>query len=389
MSRKANASPAGGGGGAWADPTVYQRKAAVEAKLGRTLTLAEFRQSEHWVPPPADNFSQAGRNASKPYGSADYNKGFDEKTRKALGVYMAVGGAAIGRQGDAQDRTSMPAGLTMIENYDGATRSITGTSIFDPVLSELVYRWFCPPGGLVLDPFAGGSVRGIVASWLGRRYLGVDLSGRQIAANRAQGESICAGKVVPEWREGDARDLATVCAGVEADFVFSCPPYWNLERYSDDERDLSTLDDFDAFYAAYAAIIAAAAALLKPDRFACFVVGDVRGSRGFYCGLPGKTVAAFQAAGLELCNDAVLVTAVGSLPVRVRGQFEASRKLGKTHQNVLIFCKGDPRKATEAIGSVEFGDVVGESEAGEPVPDSVEEVAAPPAAARGDIGGAV
>jgi hypothetical protein len=30
----------------------------------------------------------------------------------------------------------------------------SGTSIFDPVLCELAYRWFCPPKGLVLDPLA-------------------------------------------------------------------------------------------------------------------------------------------------------------------------------------------------------------------------------------------
>ncbi|MGB3315839.1 MAG: DNA methyltransferase, partial [Albidovulum sp.] len=47
---------------------------------------------------------------------------------------------------------------------DAATAS--GTSIFDPVLCEIAYRWFCPQGGTVLDPFAGGSVRGIVASQL-------------------------------------------------------------------------------------------------------------------------------------------------------------------------------------------------------------------------------
>ena len=35
-----------------------------------------------------------------------------------------------------------------------------GTSIFDPVVCELAYTWFAPVGGVVLDPFAGGSVRG-------------------------------------------------------------------------------------------------------------------------------------------------------------------------------------------------------------------------------------
>jgi hypothetical protein len=30
---------------------------------------------------------------------------------------------------------------------------------------------------------------------------------------------------------------------------------------------------------------------------------------------------------------------VGSLPIRVAAQFEKSKKLGKTHQNVLVFKK--------------------------------------------------
>jgi hypothetical protein len=48
------------------------------------------------------------------------------------------------------------------------------------------------------------------------------------------------------------------------------------------------------------------------------------------------------------------VTEAGSLPIRAGKQFVSSRKLGKTHQNVFVFCKGDPRKATEACGPVEI-----------------------------------
>ena len=40
----------------------------------------------------------------------------------------------------------------------------SATSIFDPVLCELAYRWSCPQGGTIIDPFAGGSVRGVVAA---------------------------------------------------------------------------------------------------------------------------------------------------------------------------------------------------------------------------------
>ena len=49
-------------------------------------------------------------------------------------------------------------------------------SIFDPVLCELMYDWFVPKGGKILDPFAGGSVRGIVAEEMGYKYVGIDLS---------------------------------------------------------------------------------------------------------------------------------------------------------------------------------------------------------------------
>ena len=235
----------------------------------------------------------------------------------------------------------------------GTENMAPGTSIFDPVLCELAYRWFCPPDGTVLDPFAGGSVRGIVASKLGRQYIGVDLRAEQIAANKAQADTIC-GDPQPVWCEGDSRDVEAICAGVQADFVFSCPPYADLERYSEDPRDLSTMEYLE-FLAAYRAIIAAAVRMLKPDRFACFVVGDIRDKKGIYRRFPSATEQAFEDAGMVLYNEAVLVTAVGSLPIRAGRQFESGRKLGKTHQNVLVFVKGDPKRATEAVGPVEFG----------------------------------
>lgn len=230
-----------------------------------------------------------------------------------------------------------------------------GSSIFDPVVCEIVYRWFCPPKGAVLDPFAGGSVRGIIAAQLSRSYVGVELQPGQIAANRAQAEKICAGEK-PEWIEGDSRDLARLVRKRKFDLVFSCPPYADLEVYSDDPRDLSTLK-YDEFIESYRAIIAASVGMLRDDRFACFVVGDVRGKDGFYRGFPWHTIQAFEDAGARLYNEAVLVTAVGSLPLRAGRIFKSGRKLGKTHQNVFVFCKGSPKKAVDAIGDIEFGEI--------------------------------
>lgn len=242
---------------------------------------------------------------------------------------------------------------------DEKAAASSGTSIFDPVLCELSYRWFSPPGGVILDPFAGGSVRGIVASELGRQYVGCDLRAEQVEANREQAAKIC-GDPLPIWHIGDSRAIETHAEGTEADFVFSCPPYADLEVYSDDPKDLSTLN-YPEFRKAYTDIIGAACAMLKPDRFAAFVIGEVRDKKGNYYGFVPDTIRAFEEAGLRFYNEIILVTAAGSLPIRAGKQFATTRKVGKTHQNVLVFVKGDPKKATEAIGECEFGEI-GEAE---------------------------
>src|SRR3972149_2534724 len=97
-------------------------------------------------------------------------------------------------------------------NDDGS-----GTSIFDPVLCEIMYRWFCPPTGKILDPFAGGSVRGIVASYLGYNYIGIDLCKKQIEANIEQVDKILKGKNKPTYIIGDALQIKKLAKG-EYDF---------------------------------------------------------------------------------------------------------------------------------------------------------------------------
>ena len=85
---------------------------------------------------------------------------------------------------------------------------------------------------------------------------------------------------------------------------------------------------------------------------------------GIYRNFVSDTIAAFQDAGAMLYNEAILVTAVGSLPIRVGKQFASGRKLGKTHQNVLVFVKGNPKKATEACGVIEIADLYSTDDVG-------------------------
>jgi len=143
------------------------------------------------------------------------------------------------------------------------------------------------------------------------------------------------------WLTGDSRNLDTLLDDEQADLVFSCPPYADLEVYSDNPADISNMG-YDEFLEAYREIIAKACARLRENRFAVFVVGDVRDKAGFYRNFVSDTIQAFEDAGLRYYNEAIFVTPTGSLAMRAGNFFRASRKLGKAHQNVLVFAKGSP-----------------------------------------------
>lgn len=234
------------------------------------------------------------------------------------------------------------------------TRTNTGglLSQFDPVLAEILYRWFSPPGGHIINPTAGEAVYGIVAGYLGYTYEGVEIRIEQVEANRENAERIGVADTV-KWVHGDGRDTAKLIQH-DADFIINCPPYYDLEIYSDDPADLSTLGTYDEFIRDYAVIVASAASRLKNNRFCAIVVGDVRDRKtGLYQNFVSDTIRVAHKAGMRLYNEAILLTQPGSLPIRVGRMFGSARKLGKTHQNVLIFVKGDWRKAVEACGDVE------------------------------------
>lgn len=224
------------------------------------------------------------------------------------------------------------------------------TSTFSPTLCEIVYRWYSAPGHRVLDPFAGGSVRGVVAGAMARDYTGIELRGEQVEANREQ--AWIAGDHPPAWIAGDsAEQVPTMRAdGYEADLVFSCPPYAFLEKYSDDPADLSAMK-YPEFLDVYRGIIEASCAALRNDRYAAWVIGEVRDPKtGAYVGLETDTVQAFRDAGLSLLNRHVLTTPIGTAAVRTPKQFDTSRKAGNIHEMLYVFVKGDVRAAAEAAG---------------------------------------
>lgn len=106
--------------------------------------------------------------------------------------------------------------------------------------------------------------------------------------------------------------------------------------------DISTMDYAD-FLVAYREIIKETVQLLRQDAYAAVVISDIRDKKGLYRGFYSDTVQAFADAGMALYNDMVKIDNIGTGAIRAGKQFEAGRKVVRTHQNVLVFVKGNPK----------------------------------------------
>lgn len=206
------------------------------------------------------------------------------------------------------------------------------------VINGLTFR-----GGAVLDPFAGGSVRGVVATKLGYKYTGFDLRQEQVQANYDNAKEL---NCQPNWVCDDSQNIDKYIERNYADMIFTCPPYFDLEVYSDNPNDLSTMD-YNQFGKVYENIITKCCDALKNDRFAVFVVGDIRDKNGYMVSLRDLTIKCFEKNGIRLYNDIVLATSLASASLRAATPFNVNRKITKVHQYVLVFYKGDTSKIKE------------------------------------------
>lgn len=248
----------------------------------------------------------------------------------------------------------------LFSSHYNSDKEAESVSMFDPFLCELMYKWFSNKGMKILDPFAGGSVRGLVAETLGRNYVGIDLSTEQVITNnRHQKEYEEKFVDIPgtaKWICGDSAEVLLAPNFKEQygpfDMVFTCPPYYNLEQYTKNPADLSRLPDYECFKCKYTTILHAAAECLMPNTFYVIVVSEIRQSpqdmaKSQYLGLVPDTIKILMDCGLKYYNEMILVNNLGSLPIRANKYFNQSRKIGRQHQNVLVFYKGEIRAIEE------------------------------------------
>jgi adenine-specific DNA-methyltransferase len=152
-------------------------------------------------------------------------------------------------------------------------------------------------GDLVVDPMCGSGTTLDVARDLKRRALGYDLTPHPAR---------------PDIFRADARKLPLEDA--KADFVFIDPPYSTHIRYSDDPKDIGSLDASgddggEAYYDAMARTIAEIHRVLKNRRYMALYVSDSwrkrtggRGDSGGGAGggAVGSGTGTFMPIGFEL-----------------------------------------------------------------------------------------
>ena len=243
---------------------------------------------------------------------------------------------------------SRQGGLTGDHTSDNIMNNVnSGVSILDPVLAESLITWFTPVRGKVFDVMAGDTVLGYVSGYKGHTFTGIEIREEQAKLNNQRTKSMNCTYICD-----DGRNVLNHLPQGSQDLFISCPPYFDLEVYSDLTNDASAQESYEEFYDILDTALRNGIKALKDNRFGIIIIGDVRDTNGHYYDLPGDIIRTFRDEGMVLYNKAVLVEGAGTLPVRV-GRYMKNRKLGKQHQEVLIFYKGDTSKIKDHYKQLE------------------------------------
>lgn len=211
----------------------------------------------------------------------------------------------------------------------------TGThSVFPaPLMEMIIARYGGLPGSHILDAFAGGPPRGLVSCIMGHRYTGFEIRQEQIEENEALLKKLKLKGARYVQSDGRFLDIDD-----QFDCAITCPPYYDLEVYSDLPEDISTLDNYAAFNASCWLCAQAHYERLKPGAFACWVVGNFRDKRGELMDFPGDTIINFKEAGFIFWQDIILSKNFASAAVRAGNAWRGT-KLVPRHERLLVFRK--------------------------------------------------
>lgn len=224
-----------------------------------------------------------------------------------------------------------------------------GVSCFDPALAEVIYRWFTPgPEANVFDCFAGDITKGYVACKCGHNFTGIELRKEQVKFNEEKAAEL---NVPAKYIQDDGRNVIEHLGYATQDLLITCPPYYDLEIYSDMDGDASVRPTYREFMDIISAAFTRSIFCLKKNRFAVVIVSDVRSKDGAYTCFPEDVIGVFHKCGCLLWNDIVYLNNDGHAKLRA-GQYMNRRKVVRMHQRVLVFYNGRPGAITKYFDKI-------------------------------------
>ncbi len=208
-------------------------------------------------------------------------------------------------------------------------------SIFNPAVVVWILNLFASENDIVYDPFAGGGTRAIVTAKKGLEYIGVELRQEEVDAinerckyNEVNPKIICSdSKLVPQIES----DLAN--------FLVTCPPYYDMEKYDGGKNDISMAKSYKEFLLMLYESIKESFRILKSGSLSCWVVGLYRDKEGVLLPLHHDIARLHNRVGFKLKEEIVLNLRNTGAIQRV-GNFEkGNRFLIRTHEYCLVFKK--------------------------------------------------
>jgi len=213
-------------------------------------------------------------------------------------------------------------------------------SVLDPVACEVILRFFMPKNGKrVYNPFGGGVQFGYVTGAHGYEYISSEIRQNQCDCNNA----ICSDLDSAKWIQSDSSKFTPPG---KFDLVFTCPPYYKVERYIDYDGnpppgEINALDTYEKFrdtlFAGYKRAIEA----LNDNCFFVVMTGDSRDKNGSYHCHESETEIFFKEQGLLVYNKIIYLECEFTRLAQAKKTLNY-RKFPKREQKIIVAYKGDP-----------------------------------------------
>lgn len=214
-------------------------------------------------------------------------------------------------------------------------------SEFNPTVAKNIISFWSEVGDLIYDPFSGRT-RALVSYAMDRAYIGCEVSkdvvdymkGKFKELNLYEKDNFNVDII-----NDDCKKIDLYYQDVKFDLVFTCPPYWNLEKYESCEGQLSDFDDYNIFMDELVQRINIASHKLKKDKYMCLVVGDFRKNKNYITFHSDLIQKIKQNKEVKLHD----VIALQNIPFNTAafyfGKTKKDKKTAKAHEYILVYKK--------------------------------------------------